>query len=283
MGAVTGKGLSDLIREEFGFRITFLLMAGLGCHQLRQRGRRVCRHRGQPRALRNSHLGQRPLLRRARLDDGRQGQLQVGGEGLPRRIVYLSRLHRRRSPRPSRLEGRGNGDPRAAQPASLPQLQLHLHGHRSHRHHHRSLDAVLPAILGGREGNHREAVRRLAPRRHRRLHLHRRGRLVHRRRLRRHALRRTGTTTSRMARKPRSPCAPWPASSPTSCSPSDSSTPRSSPPPSFPSPRPTRSARASASSPASTRNSAKRPSSTGSTPASSSPEPASFSGPTCPW
>ena len=29
MGAVTGKGLSDLIREEFGFRITFLLMAAL--------------------------------------------------------------------------------------------------------------------------------------------------------------------------------------------------------------------------------------------------------------
>ncbi|HYE25750.1 MAG TPA: Nramp family divalent metal transporter [Clostridia bacterium] len=29
MGAVTGKGLSDLIREEFGFRITFFLMFGL--------------------------------------------------------------------------------------------------------------------------------------------------------------------------------------------------------------------------------------------------------------
>src|SRR5215217_1192264 len=27
MGAVTGKGLSDLIREEFGLRITFLLMS----------------------------------------------------------------------------------------------------------------------------------------------------------------------------------------------------------------------------------------------------------------
>ena len=27
MGAVTGKGLSDLIREEFGLRITFLMMA----------------------------------------------------------------------------------------------------------------------------------------------------------------------------------------------------------------------------------------------------------------
>src|SRR4030095_379343 len=29
MGAVTGKGLSDLIREEFGFRVTFFMMAGL--------------------------------------------------------------------------------------------------------------------------------------------------------------------------------------------------------------------------------------------------------------
>jgi NRAMP (natural resistance-associated macrophage protein)-like metal ion transporter len=29
MGAITGKGLSDLIREEFGFRITFLMMLGI--------------------------------------------------------------------------------------------------------------------------------------------------------------------------------------------------------------------------------------------------------------
>src|SRR5574341_2053809 len=29
MGAVTGKGLSDLIREEFGLRATFLMMAAL--------------------------------------------------------------------------------------------------------------------------------------------------------------------------------------------------------------------------------------------------------------
>ena len=29
MGAVTGKGLSDLIREEFGLRITFLMMIGI--------------------------------------------------------------------------------------------------------------------------------------------------------------------------------------------------------------------------------------------------------------
>src|SRR4051794_2420583 len=29
MGAITGKGLSDLIREEFGFRVTFFLMVTL--------------------------------------------------------------------------------------------------------------------------------------------------------------------------------------------------------------------------------------------------------------
>ena len=29
MGAVTGKGLSDLIREEFGFRVTFFIMAAV--------------------------------------------------------------------------------------------------------------------------------------------------------------------------------------------------------------------------------------------------------------
>src|SRR5438105_8003582 len=29
MGAFTGKGLSDLVREEFGFRVTFFLMAAI--------------------------------------------------------------------------------------------------------------------------------------------------------------------------------------------------------------------------------------------------------------
>src|ERR1700737_3887789 len=34
MGAVTGKGLSDLIREEFGFRATFFTMFVLGIADL---------------------------------------------------------------------------------------------------------------------------------------------------------------------------------------------------------------------------------------------------------
>ncbi len=45
MGAVTGKGLSDLIREEFGLRTTFFLMIALVLHQFPQCNLRVRRHR----------------------------------------------------------------------------------------------------------------------------------------------------------------------------------------------------------------------------------------------
>src|ERR1035438_9488483 len=57
MGAVTGKGLSDLIREEFGLRITFLLMGVLvlaaasrraACREVAQQGVGVDRLEAQP-------------------------------------------------------------------------------------------------------------------------------------------------------------------------------------------------------------------------------------------
>ena len=44
MGAATGKGLSDLIREEFGLRVTFFTMVVLGRCGSRQHRSRVCRH-----------------------------------------------------------------------------------------------------------------------------------------------------------------------------------------------------------------------------------------------
>ena len=37
MGAVTGKGLSDLIREEFGLRTTFFMMAAAGAREPHER------------------------------------------------------------------------------------------------------------------------------------------------------------------------------------------------------------------------------------------------------
>ena len=46
MGVVTGKGLSDLIREEFGFRSTFFVMiAALFSRSVQHRGR-IFRRRG---------------------------------------------------------------------------------------------------------------------------------------------------------------------------------------------------------------------------------------------
>ena len=46
MGVVTGKGLSDLIREEFGLRLTFVHDGPAGGRELCQRGDGIHRHRG---------------------------------------------------------------------------------------------------------------------------------------------------------------------------------------------------------------------------------------------
>ena len=64
MGAVTGKGLSDLIREEFGFRITFLLMAGLVITNFGNVVAEFAGIAGIALTLRYPHLGQRAVLRR---------------------------------------------------------------------------------------------------------------------------------------------------------------------------------------------------------------------------
>jgi NRAMP (natural resistance-associated macrophage protein)-like metal ion transporter len=57
MGAVTGKGLSDLIREEFGLRMTFFIMHG---------------------AVPRQQVPQRARVRGAGMAAGREGRLQEG-------------------------------------------------------------------------------------------------------------------------------------------------------------------------------------------------------------
>ena len=59
MGAVTGKGLSDLIREEFGLRITFLHDGAAGAGEPDQRDGGVRRRRQFARAVPHQplHLG----------------------------------------------------------------------------------------------------------------------------------------------------------------------------------------------------------------------------------
>ena len=111
MGTVTGKGLADLIREHFGLRITFLIMMARARHELRQHGGRVRRARLEPRALRGEPLRVGPARGGVRLVAGGLRQLQVRGEGLPRRLPALPRLPVLRVPRQARLgRGRRQGD-----------------------------------------------------------------------------------------------------------------------------------------------------------------------------
>ena len=107
MGAVTGKGLSDLIREEFGFRITFFLMIALVVTNFAQRDGGVRRRREQPRTLRHLALHRRAAGGGGGLGAGRAGHLRHRREDLPGRVGVLRLLHRRRAARRPRLGGGG--------------------------------------------------------------------------------------------------------------------------------------------------------------------------------
>ena len=91
MGAVTGKGLSDLIREEFGLRITFLMMALLVLANLTNV---MAEFAGVASSLELFH--DQPLHLRSAgggggLVAGGQGQLQKRREDLPVRLRVVRR------------------------------------------------------------------------------------------------------------------------------------------------------------------------------------------------
>ncbi len=68
MAVVTGKGLSDLIREEFGFRPTFFVMVTGFLVDLGQRGGGICR-----RGLGHGDFRRQPIHRRADRGDSGLG------------------------------------------------------------------------------------------------------------------------------------------------------------------------------------------------------------------
>ena len=114
MGAVTGKGLSDLIREEFGFRVTFFVMVALVVTNF---GNVVAEFAGIASSLELFGLSKYivvPVAARARLAAGRQRHVRQHRKDLPRRVGVLRLLHHRRLPRASRLEGGGVRDRHAA-------------------------------------------------------------------------------------------------------------------------------------------------------------------------
>lgn len=82
MGVVTGQGLADLIREQFGVRWTALVMLAPD-REFRNHRRGICRHRPSVRAFRHFALHQRPVNRRRDLALGRPRNSKTHRAGLP--------------------------------------------------------------------------------------------------------------------------------------------------------------------------------------------------------
>ena len=186
MGAVTGKGLSDLIREEFGLRMTFFTMVVLGLADL---GNIVAEFAGIA-----SGMGIFGVSKYIAVPLGAalvwvlvvRGSYKQVERVLLASFADLLHLPDLRLPRPSRLESRARQ-------------------HASSRRFSRdpAYIAMIVGLIGTtitpwmqfylqasivEKGITRKDLQPLPCGRHRRLHRHRRGRLLHRRRLRRHDL-----------------------------------------------------------------------------------------------
>ena len=107
MGAVTGKGLSDLIREEFGLRTTFFMMAVLVLANLTNV---MANFAGIASSLELFHISRYisvPLAAVGGLVAGGQGQLSERREDLPVRVHAVRHLHRFRISGEAGLERSG--------------------------------------------------------------------------------------------------------------------------------------------------------------------------------
>ena len=266
MGAVTGKGLSDLIREEFGFRVTFLLMLALVVTNF---GNVVAEFAGVASSL--ELFGVVEVHRRAGRGGGR---LAAGRARAPTTASRRSSSRRRASTSATSSPGcwrTRTGRPRRWRRVSRPSAV----GIRNYGYLFMVIGLVGTTIAPWMQfylqasvvekGHHGAAVPRVALGRDPRLPVHRHRRLVHHRRVRGDAVRERAPRHRRAPPTPRRRCGRWPASTPICCSRPGCSTRRCSPRRFCRSRRPTPSARGWASSRASTRSSTRRRSSTGST------------------
>ena len=93
MGAVTGKGLSDLIREEFGLRTTFFLMIALVLANLTNV---IAEFAGIASSLELFHIAATSRFRWARSRSGCwwcKGNLPQRRKDLPGRVHRVRRLY----------------------------------------------------------------------------------------------------------------------------------------------------------------------------------------------
>ena len=189
MGVVTGKGLSDLIREEFGLRLTFVLMVLLVVVNYTNVVTEFIGIAGSMHLFHVTKFISVPLCAALVWYMVVRGSYKSTEKiFLVASLVYIC-LHLRRGALAAQLARCDSGHRQAARPLGLERQGLYVHGHRRGRHHHRPLDAVLSAIVHRGKRHSRQGLRGLAAGRDRRQPLHRHRGLVHHRGLRRHALR----------------------------------------------------------------------------------------------
>ncbi len=104
MGAVTGKGLSDLIREEFGLRITFFMMIAILIINFGNILGEFAGIAGSLELFGLSRYYTVPGLRGHRLVDRGERPVQERGKDLPGRFLHLHHLHFCRSVGQARLD-----------------------------------------------------------------------------------------------------------------------------------------------------------------------------------
>ncbi len=111
MGAITGKGLSDLIREEFGLRMTFFTMIVLGFADFGNIAAEFAGSRLRHGRLRRQQIHRGAARRRARLDGHRARVLQTGRARPADLLDALFRLSGFGDSRPPGLESRAHQTP----------------------------------------------------------------------------------------------------------------------------------------------------------------------------
>ncbi len=93
MGVVTGKGLSDLIREEFGLRMTFVIMILLVIVNYGNVVAEFSGIAGIDAAVPREQVYQRAGLRGDGVAAGGEGRLQECREGISGGERFVPRLH----------------------------------------------------------------------------------------------------------------------------------------------------------------------------------------------
>ena len=184
MGAVTGKGLSDLIREEFGLRITFVMMILLVIVNF---GNVIAEFSGIAGSMQLFHISKyisvpicAALVWLLVVKGDYKGVEKVF---LVASVFYIAYIFAGVLSGPSwhtALLATVKLPPRAC----MAQFVLHLYDGGRDRHDDLAVDAVLYAVIGGGEGNRSEAARPLPAGCDCRLIFHRHRGLVHYRGLR---------------------------------------------------------------------------------------------------